>query len=136
MKIDRPLCPEGFGEPYVHQPPATLLQRARRWLDDLTRAEGHPNLYAPAQRLTRGARGRTMTRRGLLALALAAGGAITAHPAMAFFRGGGGVVSGGVTLLTTTTRAIPDRSRYQRPLPLRASLPARRDPDERLYLSV
>ena len=104
MKIDRPLCPEGFGEPYVHQPPATLLQRARRWLDDLTRAEGHPNLYAPAQRLTRGARGRTMTRRGLLALALAAGGAITAHPAMAFFRGGGGVVSGGVTLLTTTTR--------------------------------
>ena len=106
MKIERPICPEGFGKPWMPPIKEALLDRARRWLDDLKRAEGHPRLYAPAQRLTRGGRGRTMTRRGIFTIALAAFAALgNTLPAMAFFRGGGGGGGGGggLTLLTTRT---------------------------------
>lgn len=108
MKIDRPLCPEGFGEPYERPEPETPVLSAQEALDALVRGEGHPSLYSPAQRLTLGGRGRRMTRRGVFAMALSAFAALgNVQPALAFFRGGGGVASGGVTLLTTRTLQNP-----------------------------
>ena len=44
MKIDRPLCPEGFGEPYERPKPETPVLSAQEALDALVRGEGHPSL--------------------------------------------------------------------------------------------